>query len=471
MRRWRLPAANGRREAIAVALAAAEVSWLSAIVLALSGAAHVPLLLWLGLLTILLGFFYGYRALERAGLSVRVQQGLLVLVLLLAIALLIRGHLYAGLEPGRSWLAVLVGRLSDLSTLLSRELLAAALMVLLWGRALHLARRSLSIDSVGYTFRAGIVIFVWVSLGLGLLGGRDVAPFVLPYFFFALLAVALARIEEVSHLPGGTRAPFSAYWVGSAVVAVAVLVLAGAMLGAFFSGNGLQPLLRLLSPLVFLVIGLLVGIALLIFGLLQAILAGLNITWGGMGQALQDLLDRLGRLAAGFRPPAEGTTDPGLLRSVQLGGNLLLIAVLIAAVVIITWARLRHLGEKQANETRESLRPELSLAEGLADLLRAGRQRLAELAGRAGLSRLLAALSIRHIYANLVRLAAGLGYPRAPAQTPYEYLDTLYQALPNARSEAAMITDAYVRAHYGQLPDTPEALQRIRDAWNRIRSG
>jgi hypothetical protein len=106
-------------------------------------------------------------------------------------------------------------------------------------------------------------------------------------------------------------------------------------------------------------------------------------------------------------------------------------------------------------------------------MLRAGLDRLGEFAGlvdRFGLgSRFLAAISVRRIYANLLRLAKDAGYPRAPSQTPYEYLLTLYHALPGSEADVQVITEAYVNAHYGQVPDTREDLQQIREAWERVR--
>jgi hypothetical protein len=85
-------------------------------------------------------------------------------------------------------------------------------------------------------------------------------------------------------------------------------------------------------------------------------------------------------------------------------------------------------------------------------------------------SRLLSAISIQRIYANLVRLATRAGYPRIKAQTPYEYLAVLNEAWPESAADVALITDAYVSAHYGQVPDSREELQRIRESWERVRA-
>jgi hypothetical protein len=107
-------------------------------------------------------------------------------------------------------------------------------------------------------------------------------------------------------------------------------------------------------------------------------------------------------------------------------------------------------------------------------MLRDGLQRLSELAGLARQfgpgARFLTAVSIRRIYLNMLRMSTDAGYPRSTAQTPYEYLATLRQAFPSSEAEAGIITEAYVNAHYGQVPDSQEELQRIRDCWEHIRS-
>ena len=36
--------------------------------------------------------------------------------------------------------------------------------------------------------------------------------------------------------------------------------------------------------------------------------------------------------------------------------------------------------------------------------------------------------------------------------------------------EFTIITDAYVNAHYGQVPDPHDEIQRLRDCWERARS-
>jgi hypothetical protein len=80
-------------------------------------------------------------------------------------------------------------------------------------------------------------------------------------------------------------------------------------------------------------------------------------------------------------------------------------------------------------------------------------------------------MTIRRIYAHLGTLAAERGYPRAPYETPYEYLPTLEQAFPDGHEEVGHITGAYVAVHYGEVPEQPEELAAVRAAWERIHEG
>ena len=82
--------------------------------------------------------------------------------------------------------------------------------------------------------------------------------------------------------------------------------------------------------------------------------------------------------------------------------------------------------------------------------------------------RLFAALTIRRIYAHVGALAADRGYPRLSYQTPYEYLPALERAFPGSREEVARITEAYVAAHYGEVPERPQDLAAVEAAWECI---
>jgi hypothetical protein len=477
----RLHLANSRREAIRFSLAAAEVCWVAPAFLAFSRTwdLHRSLPLGLGLLAFYLGYSYLYRAVVAAHLRLWLQQGLVVVTLLLSFVLFLRFHLYANVEfQGAKWLLQPFLGLADEMAVLPGEWVAFLAVVYLWARGINLARRSLSVESVGFSFRVGIVTLMGVALAIGGFIGEDVSEFIIPFFFFGLVAVALARIEEVSLLPNSGRVGFGGFWIGSTVGAVALLILLGVAVAIFFYGGGLRQVLRWLSPLWLVVQIIIVAVGALLLALMQLVLSLFSIDLASLGEALREAMQRLGQLAdVGqlFPPPAADTSvrPPflGVLQVVMIVG-IPLVVVLI--VVLITCNRMRRERRMERDETHESLLTAGALAASLRAMLGAGRDRLGELAGlvdRFGLgARFLSAISIRRIYANLVRLAAEVGYPRAETQTPYEYLRILYEAFPGSDDDVIVITHAYVNAHYGQVPDTREDLQALRDCWERVRA-
>jgi hypothetical protein len=54
------------------------------------------------------------------------------------------------------------------------------------------------------------------------------------------------------------------------------------------------------------------------------------------------------------------------------------------------------------------------------------------------------------------------------AETPYEYLPTLARVWPEYAAESRLITEAFIRVRYGEVPETVDELEIIRDAWRRL---
>jgi hypothetical protein len=217
----------------------------------------------------------------------------------------------------------------------------------------------------------------------------------------------------------------------------------------------------------------------LLFMLLDWILGLFSLDLSALGQGLREAFDRLRQLLVSpppLPPPgAEEQAEPLIFSILKVITTVGIPLAIISLVLLLAWRRLRHPGhEEEGKEDRESLLSANAVARNLRAMLQEGLDRLGELAGLMSLlgpgSRFLAAVSIRRIYVNLVRLATEAGYPRAKAQTPYEYLPILHRALPGSKEEVAVITEAYVNSHYGQVPDTREELQRIRDCWDRVRT-
>jgi hypothetical protein len=461
------------------ALAAAEVCWAAPVFLLVveSRSPHPPLSLWLAMVALLLGFFYIYRLLVRVDLSLRRQQSLLAGVLLLSIFLILRFHVYgsAGLR-GIGWFLQPVRSFASLTSGVPLEFVAMLTLTYLWARAILLARRSLSARSVGFSFRSGVVILIAITWAISLFADEVVLGFIIPYFFFSLVAVGLARVEEVSRAPNSTRVRFGAFWIAATAAAVGLLIVVGMAVASLFYGGTLEQVLRWMLPLLILVQLLVVGLGLILFTVVEFILRILPVNWDALAAALQRIAAALSDLA----PPAvdTGEIDQAAIErtmgAVQASCLTGIIVVFIAAVLLLSWWRLYRDRDRDGDESRESVLSAGALANNLLALLQAGRDRLGQLAGlvdQFGLgSRLLSAITIRRIYANLVRLATRSGYPRPRSQTPFEYMETLREVFPGRESDVAMITAAYVSAHYGEVPDSRGELEQIRGCWERIRT-
>ncbi len=99
-------------------------------------------------------------------------------------------------------------------------------------------------------------------------------------------------------------------------------------------------------------------------------------------------------------------------------------------------------------------------------------QRLADLAAiirRFGPGKeLLAAATIRRMYAAMLELAARRALRREIHRTPYEFLTALQTRWPAQTESFAVLTGAYVNTHYGQLPEDEAEMERIQQAWVEI---
>jgi len=144
------------------------------------------------------------------------------------------------------------------------------------------------------------------------------------------------------------------------------------------------------------------------------------------------------------------------------GPKLITILLMIAVVLVVTLAlgQIYRQAQLVARHSDQTDSPDHAAPEaGL------GRRLL----GRLGLLRnWRTAVSIRRIYQQMCQAAAASGYPRAAAETPFEYLATLALAWPNHTTESKLITQAYVNIRYGEFPETREELGQIQAAWKRL---
>ena len=145
------------------------------------------------------------------------------------------------------------------------------------------------------------------------------------------------------------------------------------------------------------------------------------------------------------------------------------VIVLAVVVLLVFWLeRYRRSAQRKQAEDRQDHADSVEPA-GVEGLVQAGLGRLRDLfglMGRFGLGkRFYAAISIRHIYGNVQRLAGQRGHPRHQAQTPNDYLPTLIALFPGQEEALTHITAAYNAFEYGHVSTDPEELERLRNDW------
>lgn len=416
------------------------------------------------------------RALFSLELPLARQQGVLAGLILLTWLLALRWTAGAG-EPLWSfrWLGEALYDMAHAAARFPQGLLTTGMVLVLWWRAVSLAQRHVTLANTSFAFRLG-VLFLIVGVGaMSLYNPLAAPPLVVAYFFYSLLAISLARVEELASEGGAVGSAFSGRWSAILTVATGMLVALGVVVGRLYSLEGLRTLLRWLAPL-WRVLGnlfylLLTWVARLLEPLMVWMIEMLRRMIGAV--STEPLVTPLGTPSFAQPPPGPVSAARQLAgEALQYGclGGLLLLAL----VLILLLLPGRRTPRPQVEETRESLWPGHSLLERVADAARKGAERLrelGELVGQYGVGRtLFAALTVRRLYALMCEEGARRGFPRDPSQTPYEYLADLRLAFPGCEGEARVITEAYVQVHYGETPASPDQWEQVQSSWRSMQA-
>jgi hypothetical protein len=465
----------GFRELLHAAWAAAEVClYLPIAAGMLDGVALVdPLRLAVVLLASLLLIHY----LVRAVLGVLQRPWLRGAVLGFAIVGTATLAVHAVLDPDLplwrlAWpvrLARWLGDTSAQALVVPREAFLFLLVVFLWWRGLALAQRATSTEDVAYRFRVGVLVLsVTAALG-SLVLSWAVEYVVFGYFFTSLLAVAAARAGEASDKAGAGGSVVGFGWLAGLVLAGLLLTLTAMLVASGMTGDNLALLVRPLVAVARAVVAAIVFLAALLARLVVPAVPPIQ------PDADQSPLDEV-LPPLGTTPTPGFDLEPGRLPVPELAA-LRAVAVLGAGVVIIVlvvlsarWLRRSDDGRKRADI--ESVWQGVDVARALKRLrLRAGSRIGQWVSGaRSSLAQAWTTMTIKRLYGRVLRLAQRRGYPRGVHETPYEFLPTLEHALPELEGPLAVVTEAYVAVHYGELPEDPSLLDDVIRAWERIRA-
>lgn len=465
-----------RRELLYLSLAVMESCWFYAWLTFVLGQGLGHQLSFAATLSVLLLATYLTRLLHARETPLLVQRNLTLLLALLSSLLLVRLHVYADYGAGDlSWLGSFLAQVGNVMQRVPPSLILFCAGLYLWVRGIALAQRDLGVESVGFSFRLGIVAFLWLFLVQILIPRGDFVYLTFAYFSLGLIAVALARIESVSQAHRGIRSPFDASWLG--ILAGSTLAMSGLSIVAvtLFSLRNFAALLSALQPVFALLAKLASPLWMALTWLLELLINVLIRIFSGLFGAEEQEPSALTRIAEELQQFQQSQPVQGVWRiilQITKWGILGLAFVGLLAIVALSIRRVRRALQDESAEQQavwESAASRRDTGQGgqsrwqrLRDELQA---RLARIRGED-----YSLASIRQVYASLVRLATACGFPRREAETPYEYTSTLHRAFAGCEEEVQLITEAYVRAHYGERSFPTEYVQRVRDAWLAIRA-
>jgi hypothetical protein len=449
---------NWRRELMIIALAGMEACWLTGLARVLikgPGSAQTLVSWW----SVFLLFLVALAVVRVVGrLELRYGRWLTAGLTLLTAALLVQFSLDQSLFFLRNP--------SDPAS--GRATLVFVLGFVVWYRALRITGYAGDTRDTIRQFQFGLLVLVGVTL-VTLRSPARMTDLVFGYFGFGLLAVALTRIEEVAQTEPAGAAPLDLKWVITLAVTLltvgAVVLLVGQVITIDAVRWVLRPFVTLLE------IGLVALVFLVTFLMMQflPLLSGLfaNFPAAELEDTMQDWQESAGQ-------PFEGEPTKGIELSAELLSALqwTVIVVLVAVALWLIARSFRRWRLEQSTTpggVRESVSSEGTIADDVARYLRDqwGRLRNANL-GR--LFQRVGAESVRAIYVNLLMLMSDAGCPRLPEQTPNEFCPAAADLLPARRTEIQAITEAYVRAHYGEVDISADELARIQDAWQRVKA-
>lgn len=465
-----------RHELLYLGFALMEIALLTPIVLVILGWARYWPAYQVGfwLLLLMLVPFNLIRLMSLLRFSLKRQRRLLLLALVITVFQSWRLLLYnTGPFWGLDWMRAFFNSLGEGGNLLwTRDLSIFIVTTFVWWRGIRLTIRHPELGNVGLRLRLGGLILLPLILWFSntLIGtGVDVETSVFLFFFFTLTVIGLVRAENVEQEQSGTASTLNARWFMTVVTAALLIIILTGTITALLTGKSLFVAVTWLSPLwSALRFGATVtGVILfeLVYPSLE-LLAGLVQWLSGIlgslfGQVSATLLESpfFSDLNSPLIPtPTETAEAVGPTLTGKATAAFIMIGLLmIIALALAKTYRQSTFAARDSERSRTIVEPD--------DEPDSGRRFL----DRLGLLRnWRAAASVRRIYRQMCAAAAAAGYPRSGSETPYEYLSSLSRIWPELTADTRLITEAFIRVRYGEVPETDEELETLRSAWRRL---
>jgi len=338
-------------------------------------------------------------------------------------------------------------------------------VVWMWWRGLTLARYDIRPTTAWRRFELGLLFFMaYLFIATRLHNPAPGLAVSMLFLFSGLLAVAFARVSYVGLQKGVQKNPFDLRWSLSVGGILGATVLIAAFAGGLLSGQ-----YRLLLDFLSSLLKLLIAIVIFLFGLpglLVSVIVGNFLPWLLNLFRPQQIATPpeypIQNLAPFFSDQTKALHLSPLFQTLCFWS----LVILIVAVLII---RVRR--SLTGGHFVEPVEPESLLREG--DAGRLMRKAFQDVWDRLGarlrpFRRMIVAARIRHIYVQLLDLCESLGQPHHSHQTPQEFLPVMGELFSAQIQELGLLTHAYERVRYGELPERTEDVKAIEEAWARL---
>jgi hypothetical protein len=333
----------------------------------------------------------------------------------------------------------------------------------MWWRGITLSRAPIQPTMAWRRFLLGLMMLIGLEIVVVRLGFEQPGLVLfLVYLFIGLLTVIFARISYIGIAQGVKSNPFDRRWLVSTVSILFLVIGIATLLGGLLTGQ-----FSLLLTWFETSIRFLLAVIIFIISLPGLLLSNL---WGPIMPFLRQFLNRSGTpesptlLEPLVLPDREGGIQP-IPPEVQTW--IFWIVLLLVIILLVVRARRRlDMRKNRALEEPESL---LHSGEARRLMRKALQDAGSELTNRLRPGeRIFISIRIRRIYAQLLRLCEELGHPRKPGQTPIEFLPDMGELFAELTAELELITMAYNRVRYGEIPEQTGEIQLIEAAWVRI---
>jgi hypothetical protein len=423
---------------------------------------------FLGVCALLWASYVIASLLAHSDLTADRKQAIIAVLLILSVLVAVRVFVYPDYALWQlGWIGDMANELFSFIEI-PPDLTAIVLVFVAWWRGILAARKEYDTPNAWFHFRVGIIL-LFAYLLITIFGYRgEPTSLLLAFFFFGLISISLARIIELGGIHASTLG--SRRWIAVLIGATLGSLGLSLLVAVVFSRNTLRAVLGWFGPLwraLSVVAWYAVAISLyLLVPLLEWMVAWIPRALGRDPEELESLFGSPLMSPLAFPEAQDMPNYMSVCRTI-------FVVVLLVGGLLLVVRLIRKLAERQAERDdleRESLFSGQELANDLRNSLRERWDRLRAMLSQVGDRRRRSIESIRKIYASMVDLATEAGYGRREAETPYEYRRTLYQAFANGGEAIDAITEAYVRTHYGEVPDTPQEMAQIVRYWKGLQA-